>query len=357
MKRLVVVGLLASAVSIVNAPCGLEAPSAFGEGKTAVPKVKLLITGGTIAIPIDPKTGRPAPEPTDETMKAAIPEMSKYAAVEVERFSLIASTYMDPGYWARLANRINEIFAKEDVAGVVVTHGTDTMEETAFFLDLTVRGDRPVVLTGAQRSSSARDADGPGNVLGAVRVAASEQAKGVMLVMNGQINAARDVTKTNTWAVETFKSGELGFLGYVDPDKVTFYRAPLKRQTLSTTGMKPNVDIVPFYAGADGKFIRAAIDAKVDGLVIAGTGVGNANEAFDIAIKEATQKGIVVVMTSRVPNGPAFPWYTEAGGGGNLASYGVVFADNLSPQKARILLMLALGTTKDPKHLQEIFSR
>jgi L-asparaginase len=356
MKRLLVVGLLGSILSVV--PCGLEVTPAFGEAKT-VPKVKLLITGGTIATYIDPKTGRPAPEPTSETMSLAIPEMSKYANVEVERFSLIVSTYIDPPYWARFASRINEIFAKEDVAGVVVTHGSDTMEETAFFLDLTVRGDRPVVLTGAQRSSTEIGADGPGNVLSAVRVAASEQArgKGVLLVMNGQINAARDVTKSNTWAVETFRSGELGFLGYVDPDNVTFYRAPLKRQTFSISGMKPKVDIVPFYAGADGKFIRAAIDAKVDGLVIAGTGVGNANEAFDLAIKEATQKGIVVVMTTRVPNGPVFPWYAEAGGGGNLARYGVVFADNLSPQKARILLMLALGTTSDSKRLQEIFSR
>lgn len=323
-----------------------------------LPRVKLLTTGGTIATPIDPATGRPAAQLTDETMRAAIPVLDKVARVEVERFSLIPSTAMGPDVWVKLATRVNEILQEPEIAGVVITHGTDTMEETALFLDLTVASNKPVVLTGAQRSSSAKDADGPVNVLNAVRIAASKDAvgKGVLVAMNGEINAAREVTKSNTWAVETFRSGELGYLGYADPDKVIFYRAPLRRKTLPFDKIRPRVDIVPFYGGADAKFIKAAIQAKVDGIVVAGTGVGNVNPEFDAAIKEAISKGIAVVVATRVPNGSAFPWYDEVGGGGNLASYGAVFADNLSPQKARILLMLALGVTQDPKKLQEIFA-
>ena len=140
------------------------------------------------------------------------------------------------------------------------------------------------------------------------------------MVMNGEINAAREVTKSNPWTVETFRSGELGYLGYADPDKVIFYRAPLRRKTLPLDKIRPRVDIVPFYGGADAKFIKAAIQAKVDGIVVAATGVGNVNPEFDAAIKGAIEKGIAVVVATRVQNGSAFPWYDEVGGGGSLAS-------------------------------------
>src|SRR5262245_59792148 len=203
----------------------------------ALPLVWLLSTGGTIA-------GQGA-SPTDLTqyqgasllgseLLAAVPEIAHYAEVKVEQVVNVASPDMTPAVWKTLARRIDAIFSEDaGVAGVVVTHGTSTLEETAYFLHLTVRHDRPVVLVGSQTPATAISADGPLNLLNAVRTAAAPEArgKGSLVVMNEEINGARDVTKSNTYRVETFRSGELGFLGYVDEDKVSFYKASTKRHT------------------------------------------------------------------------------------------------------------------------------
>ena len=329
-----------------------------------LPRVVVLATGGTIASTYDKGKGGLAPALSGSQLVDAVPELKKYARVEVEQISNINSADMNPDIWLQLLRRTNELLAAPDIAGVVVTHGTDTLEETAYFLDLTVSSSKPVVLVGAQRASSYPDSDGPRNLLNAVRVVVSPEAvaKGTLVVMNGQINAAREVTKTNTIEAETFKTLEFGALGTADLEAVRFYRAPTRRQTIGlSSGTKlGRVEIVSHYAGADGLVIRALLHetegTQLDGLVIAATGLGNISEKMYEGVKEVRERGIPVVISTRVYTGRAIPLYATKGGGTSLKDLGCVFADNLSPQKARILLMLALTHTKDSAALQVYFN-
>src|SRR5579864_6988858 len=198
-----------------------------------LPSIGVLSTGGTIASKQDPAKGGYLPALSGEDLVSAVPAIKKIAQIQVEQISNIPSPDITPEIWVRLAGRVNELLAKPEIAGIVVTHGTDTLEETAYFLDLATISTKPVIMVGAQRPASDPESDGPRNLLDAVRVAVASEAvgKGVMVVMNGQINAARDVTKTNTSQVETFRSLEFGAIGTVDAEKVRLYRAPLRRQT------------------------------------------------------------------------------------------------------------------------------
>jgi L-asparaginase len=325
------------------------------------PVVVFIATGGTIAMKIDPVKHAPVPAISGEDLLATVPEVSKYATVEVKNVSNVPSDYMDPVRWTALTREVNSALARSEVAGVIISHGTDTLEETAYWLDLTVDSDKPVVLIGAQRNASESDFDGPRNLLNAVRIAVDPQSKGkgAMLAMNSQINSARDVTKTHTSSVETFKSGDFGFLGEVDFDRIVYWRAPLRRQHLPIkTDSMPYIEIVPMYGGADGYLIKAALDHGAKGLVVEGLGWGNVNKPMYAAIKDAIAKGVPVVITSRVPNGRVLPNYGWEGGGKTLVDAGAVMGDDLSPQKARILLMLLLqdGVTGQ-KDLQAAFDR
>lgn len=225
------------------------------------------------------------------------------------------------------------------IVGVVVTHGTNTLEETAYFLDLTTVSAKPVILVGAQRPPSDPDSDGPRNLLDAIRVAIAPEAasKGVMVVMNGSISAARDVTKTNTKRVETFRGLEFGQLGVADTEKVRFYRALLRRQTFAVDSRTHlgRVEIVMSYAGADGLVIQSLLrNGAVHGFVIAGLGLGNVPGSMYDAIQEARQRGIPVVISTRVPTGRIFPLSAAKGSALALKRIGCVLADDLSPQKA-----------------------
>ena len=326
----------------------------------AQPVVVLIATGGTIAMKIDPVKNAPVPAISGDDLLATVPGVSKYAQVEVKNVSNVPSDYMDPPRWVQLSRVVQDALARPEVAGVIVSHGTDTLEETAYWLDLTIQSDKPVVLIGAQRNASESDFDGPHNLLNAVRIAVDPEAraKGVMLAMNGQINAARDVTKTHTSSVETFKSGDYGFMGVVDNDRVVFSRAPLRRQFVPVSAERmPDVDIVAMYGGADGRLLRAAVDHGARGIVVQALGWGNMNIPMFGAVKYALSKNIPVVIASRVPNGRVLPNYGFEGGGKTLMEAGAVMADDLSAQKARILLMLLLqnGTTGQ-KDLQAAFS-
>lgn len=325
------------------------------------PVVVLIATGGTIAMKIDPVKHAPAPAISGEDLLATVPEVSKYATVEVNNVSNVPSDYMDPTRWSALSPDVNSALTRPDVAGVIVSHGTDTLEETAYWLDLTIDSDKPVVLIGAQRNASESDFDGPRNLLNAVRIAVDPQSKGkgVLLAMNGQINAARDVTKSHTSSVETFKSGDFGFLGEVDFDRIVYWRSPLRRQHVAIkSDSMPYVEIVPMYGGADGYLIKAALEHGANGLVVEGLGWGNVNQPMYAAIKDAIAKGVPVVITSRVPNGRVLPNYGFEGGGKTLVEAGALMGDDLSAQKARILLMLLLqdGATGQ-KSLQAAFDR
>jgi L-asparaginase len=347
-------------LKILAASVALHLASA-AYAQQAQPIVTLIATGGTIAMKIDPVKKAPVPAISGEDLLATVPDVAKYAKVEVRNISNVPSDYMDPTRWVQLTKAVQDALDRAEVSGVIVSHGTDTLEETAYWLDLTVKSEKPVVLIGAQRNASEPDFDGPHNLLGAVRIAVAPQAKskGVMLAMNSQINAARDVTKTHTSSVETFKSGDFGFLGVVDFDRVTFSRSPLRRQFIELrTDKMPEVEIVSMYGGADGKLLRAAVDNGAKGIVVQALGWGNMNIPMFNAVKYALSKNVAVVISTRVPNGRVLPNYGFEGGGKTLADAGAVLADDLSPAKARILLMLLLQDgVSGQRNLQAAFSR
>ena len=356
--------LLCALVTAISAPpiSASQEPPAADLPSADRPVVVVLSTGGTIASLYDPELGGYAPALSGEDLISAVPGIDDLARLEVEQISNIASTDMTPALWLKISRRTNTLLTRPDVAGVIVTHGTDTLEETAFFLDLTVTSEKPVILVGAQRAASEPDSDGPRNLGDAVRVAVSEEALGMgtLVVMNGEINAAREVTKTHTMRVETFRSLEYGRLGTVDPDGVRFYRASLRRQTipLPSDVELGRVEIVSTYAGADGRVVRGLMAlGGLDGLVVEAAGVGNLAGALFDAIAEVRAAGIPVVVSTRVTTGRTLPLYAGKGSGVTLKEIGCIFADNLSPQKARVLLLAALAAPPRAGGIEAYFSR
>jgi L-asparaginase len=330
------------------------------QDQSALRRVHILTGAGTI--PRNPAnrleylryalTGEP--RLTGQQMVERIPEVQKFARVTVESDEFIP--YDSPQDLKALSLRISGRLADPDIAGVVFTHGTNTIEETAYFMNLTVRSDKPVVIVGAQRPFSTLSSDGPLNLLNAIRVAADpvSRGKGTLVVTNDEINAARDVTKSNTYRVETFQSRELGILGYADPDRVVFYRAPTRRHTmqsqfdLAQMGELPKVTILYSYSGDDGDLAKAAVAAGAKGLVIAGTGAGHTQNARKLLKGLADSSGVVVVRSARTGAGRVIR-------DDNWQEPGFVAADNLSPQKARILLQLALSKTTKSDEIQQMF--
>lgn len=310
----------------------------------ALPVCKLIATGGTIAMrPAEPG-GAPVPADSGEALVEAVPELAEIARMEVKTLFSAPSPHMDPERWAALHGSVSEALARPEVAGVIVTHGTDVLEETAWFLDLTLGGEKPVVLTGAMRDAASRDFDGPRNLLAAARVCVAARARdrGVMLVMNDQVHAAREVRKGHT-SEGGFHSGPAGALGVVSASEVRFWRRPEWRQRVSLGNEAlPQVSIVAMYPGATGEGIAAAVAAGADGIVVQALGLGNVNPAVAAAIEDALAADVAVVIASRVAEGSVAPVYGYVGGGAALAEAGVIFAGDLTPQKARILLMLAL---------------
>ena len=327
------------------------------------PIVRVIGTGGSIAgIGPDRMDFILYPEIGDHiTIQQSldrVPEIQDFAEVRSEDLVSVGSTAIGAAQWLGLARRINAIFKDEtDVAGVAVTHGTATLEETSYFLHLTVKSQKPVVITGAMRPPTALSTDSDLNLLDAVRTAASPDATGlgVLTVLNNEIQCGRDVTKANTFRVETFRPNELGFLGYADSDgKVVFYRAPLRRHTVDTpfmvddmTGL-PRVDIVYAYAGADGLLVDAVRNNRSDGLVLAGFGGGTFPPAVVEAAVRLVDDGIPVVLATRSTAGRVVTTPKKE-------EQGFLVSDNLLPQKARILLMLGLTVTKDRHELQQMF--
>jgi len=313
-----------------------------------LPLIKVVATGGTIA-------NTPSGRLHAGEVAEAIPQLKKVARLEVEEVIRVGSSAITVENWLTLARRINEILAREpEVKGIVVSHGSNTVEETAYFLSLTVKTDKPVVLTAAQRQFTTLSSDSPKNFLQAVRVAAADEArgKGALVVANDVINAARDVSKNISYRLETYSSRDIGALGFVDEDRVTFYRAPTKAPggfDIARMQKLPRVDIIYTYAGADGALIDAAIaQAKAEGIVIAGFPTGSGTPAMDETVNRLVAKGIPVVMTNRGGMGRVID--TRA-----AEKRPLIWGDNLTPQKARILLMLALTRTRDAAELQKIF--
>jgi L-asparaginase type II len=342
-----------------------DAPEVTSPATVARPRVYLIGTGGSISSVGGSRTDLINYNYADRhlsigEMLARIPEIAEIADVRAEQFLNVYGGDVSPSSWLDLARRINRIFREDaDTAGVVVTHGTSTLEETAYFLNLTVKSTKPVVVTGAMRPPTAMSSDADMNLYDAIRVAAHPDAagKGALVMLNNEILAARDAIKTSTSRLETFKSDELGFLGYADSDGgVVFYRSPLRLHTMNSE-FEPEgldglsrVDIVHAYSGVDGVGIEAAVRAGATGLVGVGLGSGSAPRAFLDALEAACKQGIVVVMASQSFNGRVMAkrGFTERG---------FVVADNLAPKKARILLMLALGATRRPQDIQRMMLR
>ncbi|MDQ2149516.1 asparaginase [Alcaligenaceae bacterium C4P045] len=313
--------------------------------RTPASRVAVVTTGGTIVSRIEPATGLAMPVMSGAALLECIADRVDIDAIEVLDLMCVASPHITPEHWLALQRAVAELVARSDIAGVVVTHGTSTLEETAWFLDVTLDTGKPVVLTGAQRNASEPDFDGPRNLLNAIRICRCPEARGmgVLVALNDHINAAREVRKTHTLDVETFQSGEWGFVGAVAGERVVFHRRPMRPLYVPLTGDGlPEVDIVSMYAGARGRLVDAAVNTGAQGLVIQAVASGHVNGAMFDAIVRARARDVPVVIATRIPNGGTRIGYGFAGSTRQLVDAGAVLSGDLSAWKARILLMLAI---------------
>lgn len=324
-----------------------------------MPHIAILATGGTIAGTADARSpgAYTAGRASIEELLAAAPGLDAHARISAEQVSAVGSQDMNESIWLALAARIDTLLAREDVNGVVVTHGTDTLEETALFLDLVAASPKPVVLVGAMRPSTALSADGPLNLLEAVTVAAAPESRGrgVLAVLNDLIHGARDVTKTSTSGVQTFQSPNFGPLGQVTPGRVTFLRPPAPRLAtypLPVEAPLPRVSIIYAHAGMDGTDVQGAVAAGARGLVLAGVGAGNASHTAFSALADAVKAGLVVVRASRTGIGPVLRNIEV-----NDDAHGFIASGFFNPAKARVLLQLLIanGITA-PDTVQQAFN-
>ncbi len=325
--------------------------AAASPARSALPRVRLVATGGTIA-------NRDEGRLSAENLLSSVPGLDRYVKAEAEQFSNTTSGALTLDQWLGLARRLQVLARQSDLSGIVVSSGTDTLEELAYFLDLTVSTDTPIVIVGSMRNPDMLGYEGTANLLDAFRVAASPDARGsgVLVVLNDEINAARDVAKTDALRTEAFQSLRYGHLGVVDTDRVVFYRRPVKRHgagsefDVRAIRELPRVDVAMVYQGATGDIIRAMADNGAKGIVIASAGAGATSGTQDEGIQYALDKGVVVVMSTRTGSGRIAPRRDRAAGR-------LIAAEDLAPLKARILLMLALTRTSDAAEIQRMFTQ
>jgi len=339
---------------------------AASQDQTPLPKVRLVATGGTIS-------NRTGGRLTAEELVRSMPDIDTLVRPEFEQFANVASSSLTLDQWLRLSRRVNELFRDDaDLAGVVVTSGTDTLEETAYFLHLTVRSERPVVLVGAMRNASTLGYEGAANLLEGFRVAAdpASRGKGVLVVLNDEINSAREVTKTDALRLQTFQTRGYGVLGVVDRDRVVYYRDVVKRHTARSEfdvfaiDRLPRVDVIMTYQDAPGDLIQAAVDHGAKGIVLATAGAGATSGTQGEGMDYALSKGAIVVTGTRTGSGriaarrgqgPGRSGNREISEDDRARFARRVAAEDLAPLKARILLMLGLTVTDDPAEIQRMF--
>ncbi len=319
--------------------------------------ILVVFTGGTFSMMIDEETGGAVPRYSGEELMSKIPEAEKLADITCYDFGKYPGPHMTPELMLKLSNKIKELLNKNNYDGVIVTHGTDTLEETAYFLDLTIKTSVPIVVIGSMKNSSEPDWDGPRNLLDAIHVCLNPNCRnlGVLVCLNGEINAASEVTKTYTDEIDTFRSLDFGALGFVQDGRVILNRLPRKLETINTDTVVSNVDLLTVYAGMNEKFFIYSVDSGTEGIVVEALGVGNVPPAAFEGIKYAVDKKIPVILVSRCPAGETLDIYGYPGAGKWLHKIGVIFAEFLNGQKARIKLMLALGVTKNYDELKKIF--
>ncbi len=322
-------------------------------------KILIIHTGGTIAMHEDENKGAILSNETNPLFPT-IESLSSIATILVDDFLNVPSPHITPKLMLSLANRIKEKISKEKLDGIVITHGTDTLEETAYLLDLIIHTSIPIVVTGAMRSSNELGSDGPHNLISAVRVAASSEAisKGILVVFNDEIHTAKNVTKTHTSNIATFQSPQYGPIGIITKRNITFHHFPIQSERYEVKQLTKNVVLLKVYAGMDATVIEAiAQKTKLDGLIIEAFGQGNVPPLVAVAIKELLKNNIPVVLVSRSYSGIVQDIYGYEGGGKHLKEMGVIFTNGLAGQKARLKLMVALEHTNNHSVLQEMFLR
>lgn len=322
-------------------------------------KVLIIFTGGTIAMKIDTNIGAAIPALNEDELFSMVKSINNLVELESIDFSNLPSPHITPDIMMDLASLVKENIKREDITSIVITHGTDTLEETAYLLDLCVDTPKPIVITGAMRNFSELGYDGSSNLSAAICTAISPESrnKGVLVVMNNEVNAATEVTKTNTLSLNTFQSTEFGPLGIVDHDEVIYYRDIIAKQHIDTDIIEKKVALIKSVPGMESDVLNFYVDSGYKGIVIESLGRGNLPPAMISGIKKATENHIPVVMVSRCNTGRVLDTYGYEGGGRHLRNLGVIFGGNLPGQKIRIKLMLTLGLTNDIKEIRSILER
>lgn len=322
-------------------------------------KIIIIFTGGTISMKQNESTNTAMPAMNGQDILNLTPELGNVADIHFLDFGMIPGPHMTPEKMMELSDIINIKTTLEGYDGVVVTHGTDSLEETAFLVDLTYNASPPVIFVGSMKNCSQPGWDGPPNLMDAVHTAISAEARnrGVMVVMNGEIHSASQVTKTSTHSLDTFKSKEFGPIGFVDNKKVFFYYSFTKRQYISTKRINTKVDLIKCGCGMDEHILKYFVDADSNGIVIEGMGRGNIPPRMVAGVEYALSRNIPVVLVSRCLMGKVQDDYGYEGAGRELTDKGVILGDNLPGQKARIKLMVALGHTNNLLKIKDIFEK
>ena len=321
------------------------------------PKVCIIFTGGTISMTVDENIGAAIPTLSGEQILSMVSNIDKLADIEVVNLCEIPGPHMTISKLLELKSLIKKTLDREDITGVIVTHGTDTLEETAYFLDLTINHTKPVVVVGAMRNSSELGYDGSSNLAAAVCTAISPKAvgKGVLVVLNNEVNIAAEVTKTNTLSLNTFQS-PYGPLGIIDTNDLIVYRDIAYIQHIYTDTVEHSVDLIKAVLDMDDRFIRLAVDAGAKGIVVEAMGRGNLPLKMLEGVKYALSKGVVVVIVSRCSSGRVFESYGYEGGGKELSDLGAIMGGEMRGPKARLKLMLGLGKTTNIDEIRKLFT-
>ncbi len=320
-------------------------------------KLAIIFTGGTISMKFDPELHAAIPALNADEIVNTLKNIEDIADIEVVNYANLPSPHITPAIMMDVYHLVMEKLADPTIDGVIVTHGTDTMEETAYLLDLLIDSPKPVVVVGAMRNFSELGYDGASNLSAAICTAVSGRSrdKGVLVVMNNEVNAASQVTKTNTLSLDTFKSPEFGALGIVDNDEILYYRSIASRQVIGTKKIEERVALIKSVAGMESDMIDFCIDSGYKGIVIEAMGRGNLPPQMVPGVKRAIEKNIPIVLVSRCNTGRVLYTYGYEGGGKQLRDMGAILGGNLPGQKARIKLMLILGKTTDYEEVKELF--
>ncbi len=320
-------------------------------------KIAVVFNGGTISMKVDERIKAAVPTLTGEEIMSMVTGIEEFADIESYSFSSLPSPHMTFKTMLELSKFTKELLDRNDIDGVVITHGTDTLEETAYLLDLTIKSEKPVVITGAMRSGSELGYDGPSNLAASICTAISDDAKkrGVLVCFNGELNSASEVTKANSMALNAFRTPNFGPIGIVDNNKVMFYRETKSTEKYDVEEIKSDVALIKCVVDMDSSFIEFVIDKGYGGIVIEALGRGNVPPKMVDGIKSALNKGIPVVVVSRCFEGRVHESYGYEGGGKMLKDLGVIFGDTLPGQKARIKLALAINSTINKEEIKKQF--